>query len=62
MLSVVFGVGTVWAGFWAARSLYSRRVGLIAAAILAVMPYSVIVSRQVLLDGPMVFFATLALG
>lgn len=62
LLSVSFGVGTVWAGFWAARSLYGRRVALIAATILAVMPYSVVVSRQVLLDGPMVFFATLALG
>ena len=29
--------------------------------LLAVMPYHVIVTRQVLLDGPMVFFATLAL-
>jgi 4-amino-4-deoxy-L-arabinose transferase-like glycosyltransferase len=62
MLSVAFGVGTVWAGFWAARQLYTRRVALIAAAILAVMPYMVVVSRQVLLDGPMVFFGTVALG
>ena len=62
LLSVAFGLGTVVAGYWAARSLYGRRVALIAAAILAVMPYEVVVNRQVLLDGPMVFFATLALG
>lgn len=62
MLSVAFGLGTVLVGFWSARALYGRRVGLFAAAILAVMPYGVIVNRQVLLDGPMVFFATVALG
>lgn len=62
LLSVLFGLGTVLACFWAARALYGRRVALVAAAIVAVMPYSVIVTRQVLLDGPMVFFATLALG
>jgi putative flippase GtrA len=62
MLSVAFGLGTVAVGFWAARSLYGRRVAMIAAAIIAVMPYTVVLSRQVLLDGPMVFFATLALG
>jgi putative flippase GtrA len=62
MLSVAFGIGTVWAGFWAARQLYTRRVALIVAAILAVMPYMVVVNRQVLLDGPMVFFGTIALG
>lgn len=62
LLSALFGLGTVAVCFWAARSLYGRRVALVAAAIVAVMPYSVIVTRQVLLDGPMVFFATLALG
>jgi hypothetical protein len=36
-------------------------VGLIAAAVLAVMPYHVIVSRQVLLDGPQAFFTTVTL-
>ncbi len=62
LLSVGFGLGTVAAGFWAARSMYGRRVALITAAILAVMPYLVVVNRQVLLDGPMVFFGTVALG
>ncbi len=62
LLSVGFGLGTIVVGYWAAKSMYGRRAGLIAAAILAAMPYMVVVNRQVLLDGPMVFFATLALG
>lgn len=62
LASAAFGVGTVIAAFSAGRSLYGRRAGLIAAAILAVMPYEVIVNRQMMLDGPMVFFATVALA
>ena len=41
--------------------LYGRRAGLVAALLLALMPYHVIVTRQVLLDGPMTMFATLTL-
>jgi hypothetical protein len=41
--------------------LYGRRAGLLAALLLAVMPYHVIVSRQVLLDGLMTLCATAAL-
>jgi 4-amino-4-deoxy-L-arabinose transferase-like glycosyltransferase len=62
LASAAFGVGTVVAGFYAGRTLYGRRAGLVAAAILAAMPYLVIVNRQLMLDGPMVFFATVALA
>ena len=34
---------------------------MLAALILALMPYHVVVSRQVLLDGPLVFCSTLTL-
>jgi hypothetical protein len=57
----LFGVATVLAVYLVGARLYSRRVGLVAALLLAVMPYHVIVTRQVLLDGPMVLFATLTL-
>jgi hypothetical protein len=60
-LAAMFGVGTVVATFGVGNLLYGRRAGLIAALIIALMPYDVIVSRQVLLDGPMTFFATLTL-
>jgi asparagine N-glycosylation enzyme membrane subunit Stt3 len=59
--AALFGVGTVVATFGLGNLLYGRRAGLIAALIIALMPYDVIVSRQVLLDGPMTFFATVTL-
>ncbi|MFI6821596.1 glycosyltransferase family 39 protein [Micromonospora sp. NPDC050187] len=58
---VVLGVATVLAVYPLGARLYNRRVGLVAALLLAVMPYHVVVTRQVLLDGPMVLFATLTL-
>ncbi|MEU1837661.1 glycosyltransferase family 39 protein [Micromonospora chersina] len=57
----VLGVSTVLAVHLLGARLYGRRVGLVAALLVAVMPYHVIVTRQVLLDGPMVLFATLTL-
>jgi 4-amino-4-deoxy-L-arabinose transferase-like glycosyltransferase len=61
LLAVVIGLGTVYLTYLIGRALYGRLAGSLAAAILAVMPYHVVVSRQFLLDGPMVFFATLTL-
>jgi hypothetical protein len=61
LLAVGFGVGTIILVYLAGREIWSRNVGLVAALIIAVMPYHVVVSRQVLLDGPMTFFTTLAL-
>jgi 4-amino-4-deoxy-L-arabinose transferase-like glycosyltransferase len=58
VLPVAFGIATVLVAYLLGRLLYGEGVGLVAAALLAVMPYSVVVSRQVLLDGPMAFFAT----
>ena len=59
--NVVFGLGTIVLVFVLGRIAYGRRAGAIAALLLALMPYDVIVTRQVLLDGPMTFFATAAL-
>jgi 4-amino-4-deoxy-L-arabinose transferase-like glycosyltransferase len=59
--AAVIGVATVAATFALARALYGRTAGLYAALLLAVMPYHVVVSRQVLLDGLMVLCATVAL-
>jgi 4-amino-4-deoxy-L-arabinose transferase-like glycosyltransferase len=61
LMSAAFGLGTVALLYFIGRLLYDRRVGFVAALIGAVMPYLVIVNRQILLDGPMTFFATLAL-
>ena len=55
------GVATVLLVYELGRLLYGRQAGLVAALLMALMPYHVVVTRQVLLDGPMTFFATLTL-
>ncbi|MFF0474574.1 ArnT family glycosyltransferase [Streptomyces sp. NPDC004284] len=55
------GVVTVAVTYLLARRLYGRAAGLAAALLLAVMPYHVVVTRQVLLDGLMTLCATVAL-
>jgi 4-amino-4-deoxy-L-arabinose transferase-like glycosyltransferase len=61
LLAVAFGLVAVWLVHRAGNLLYGRRVGLVAALLLALMPYHVVVTRQVLLDGPMTTFAALTL-
>jgi len=59
LLAVVIGLSTVLVTYKLGKTLYGRLPGALAATFLALMPYHVIVSRQVLLDGLMTFFATL---
>ncbi len=61
LLAVAFGIGTVALCYALGKTLYGRRAGIASAALLAVMPYHVVVSRQVLLDGAETFFATATL-
>jgi 4-amino-4-deoxy-L-arabinose transferase and related glycosyltransferases of PMT family len=61
LLVAALGLATVVVVYQLGRLLYGPRVGLAAALLLAVMPYHVGVSRQVLLDVPMTFLATAAL-
>lgn len=61
LLSVIFGLSTVVVVYLLGKLLYDRKTGLVAASFLAVMPYHVVVTRQVLLDGPATFFAVVAL-
>ncbi len=61
LLSVVLGMGTIYLTYLIGKNLYGRLPGALAALFLALMPYHVMVSRQMLLDGPMVFFASLTL-
>jgi len=60
-LAAAFGLATIVMVYFLGKLLYGSNVGLLAAAFMAVMPYNVVVSRQVLLDGPMAFFATATL-
>ncbi len=59
VVSAFFGICTVLLAYMLGSRLYKPRVGIFSALFLAIMPYHVIVTRQVLLDGPMTFFATL---
>ena len=61
VLSAAFGLATIYLVYELGRLVFDRRTGLIAAAFLAVMPYHVVVARQMLLDIPMTFFTTLTL-
>ncbi|HEY7345855.1 MAG TPA: glycosyltransferase family 39 protein [Gaiella sp.] len=61
VVTAAIGVATIYLTYRIGALLYGTRVGWIAAGFLAVMPYHVLVTRQVLLDGPMVFCSTLAL-
>src|SRR5215211_1112996 len=61
LLAVAIGVITVYIVYRLGSLMYGENTGILAALILALMPYHVIVSRQVLLDGPLVFCSTLTL-
>jgi hypothetical protein len=52
LIAVAFGVSGVALCYATGKLLYGARAGLIAAGVLAVMPYHVVVTRQALLDGP----------
>jgi len=61
LVALTFGVGSVVLTYMLAYRLYGQRVAIVAAAILAVLPYHVLVSRQVLLDPAFGFFVILSL-
>jgi hypothetical protein len=60
-VSAVIGIATVLLVFFLGQRLYGTRAGLYAALFFSVMPYHVVVTRQVLLDGSMTLCATLSL-
>jgi len=61
LLAASIGIGTILLVYLIGKTLYGRLPGALGAIFIALMPYHVVVSRQVLLDGPMVFCATLTL-
>ena len=61
LVSVAIGLATVYLVYLLGKLLYGPRAGAVAALLMALMPYHVVVTRQVLLDGPMVFCTTLTL-
>jgi dolichyl-phosphate-mannose-protein mannosyltransferase len=59
LVCVAAGLGLVLVAGATAAVVRGRRAGLITMLIVALSPYPVIVSRQMLLDGPMAFFFAL---
>lgn len=54
------GVATVAAVFLVGRELYGPKTAVLGALLLGVMPYHLIVTRQLLLDGPAVLCITVS--
>ncbi len=61
LLEVAVGLATVGVTYLLGRRLLGARAGAVAALLLALMPYHVIVTRQILLDGPMTLATTTSL-
>ncbi len=60
-VSLTFGVGSVVVTYFLARKLYGHWIAISAATILAVLPYHILISRQVLVDTPLGFFVALTI-
>jgi len=45
LLSVISGVGLVWAIYFLGKRLFSQKIGLVAAALLAISPWDISMSR-----------------
>jgi hypothetical protein len=54
----LLGVATLYAAYLVGRELYGPKTGVLGALILALMPYHLVVTRQLLLDGPAVLCIT----
>ena len=59
LIAAAIGMWTVFLTYRIGKLMYGNLAGALAALFMALMPYHVVVSRQVLLDGPETFFATL---
>ncbi len=62
MTSVIFGLLTVVAVWFLARTLFDNKTGLLAAAVLALLPFHVHFSRNAMFNPVDPFFGTLGLA
>ena len=58
---ILFAVATVVVVYRLAARQWNRRAGLVAAAVIAIMPLHVMLSRWAMKDVPLAFFAVLTL-
>ncbi len=61
IVPAMFGVITVILTYFIGKMLYDRKVALVAALVITIIPYHIIVSREVLIDVALSFFYTLTL-
>jgi len=61
IVPAMLGVSTVILTYFIGKELYDRKVAMVAGILMTIIPYHIIVSRQVLLDVPLSFFFTLTL-
>ena len=61
LLHAAFGVTITWAGYQIGRTLFSPAVGLVAGFLLALHPYLVKLTMQIIDTGPSVAFSSLGM-
>jgi 4-amino-4-deoxy-L-arabinose transferase-like glycosyltransferase len=59
IVPAIFGIMTAIIVYFIGKELYDKRIAMIAAIVITIIPYHIIVSRQVLLDVPLSFFSML---
>ena len=61
IVPVIFGTFTIFMTYLVGKQFFDRNVGLISSLVLALLPFHIVFSRQVLLDVPLSFFVMLFL-
>lgn len=59
IVPAIFGTASVFVTYLVGRELFDRKVGFVCCLILALLPFHITFSRQVLLDVPLSFFLIL---
>jgi len=61
IVPALLGIFTIIVTYLIGKILYDRKIAIVSALVLAILPYHIILSRQVLLDVSLTFFSTLTL-
>lgn len=61
LVPIIFGTLTVFVTYLVAKALFDNKIGLVSSLVLALLPFHIVFSRQVLVDIPLSFFLMLFL-
>ncbi len=61
IVPAILGTSTIILTYIVGKILYDRKVAVVSSIVLTILPYHILLSRQVLLDVPLSFFYTLTL-